>query len=243
MPSPPLDAVAGSVLVIPSISFANIPQLASDLLIHTLNFSKIATLSDKYLYPFASPVDYTGDDAPDGISLALEVYYSKENNITILHQRSPLLPGFASFHVEEVLVPFILLGKFSHVVFLSLSDAGLVEHISPGGITIYTNEDIISDSLTRLHISESEVQPLAESLGKASKYEEALVKALSPSTNLSIFVSYVYEGDNFFDALVVASKVAGVLNVTPPRWNHPVSWFGVYGDKPAPLALEDGLYG
>lgn len=241
--SSPLDAVAGSVLVVPSISFANIPQLASDLLVHSLNFSKIGTLSDKYLYPFASPVDYTGDHAPDGISLALEVYFSKESNITILHQRSPLLPGFAAAHVDEVLVPFIQKGKFNHLVFLSLSDAGLVEHIAPNGISIYTNEDILSENLTNLHISEADVQPLAESPGKATKYEEALVKALAPSTNLSIFVSYVYEGDNFFDAQVLATKVAGVLNVAPTTWKQPVSWFGVYGDKPAPLAYEEGLYG
>lgn len=238
----PLDCLSGSVLVVPSISIANIPQLASDLLIHTLNFCKVDSLSDKYLYPFASPVDYT-DKPSDGISLGLEVYYSKENNLTILHQRSPLMPGFAAAHVEEVLVPFIKEGKFNHVVFLSLSDAGLVEHIAPGGISIYTNEDILSDGLTKLHISESDIQPLAKSPGSGSKYEEALVKSLAASTNLSIFVSYVYEGDNFYDAQLLASKVAGVLNVFPKAWKTPVSWFGVYGDKPAPLAIEEGMYG
>lgn len=240
------ESISGSVLVIPSISIANIPQLASDLLIHTLDFVKVATLSDKYLYPFVSPVDYTPDNAesgPKGISLGLEVYFSEKHQISMLQQRSPLIPGFALNHVEEVLVPFIEAGKFKHIVFLSLSDAGLVEHIAPGGISIYTNEDLLNDSLTGLHISESEIQPLGKSPGRDTQYEEGLVKACSKNGNFSIIVSYVYEGDNFFDAHVLATKVAEVLEISPGPWKTPVSWFGVYGDKPAPLAMEDGLYG
>lgn len=241
-----MESVNGSILVIPSISIGNIPQLAIDLLIHTLNFKKVATLSDKYLYPFVSPVDYASQNqetAPSGISLPLEVYFSKENQITLLQQRSPLMPGFAQAHVEEVLVPYIERGKFKHIVFLSLSDAGLVENIAPGGISIYTNEDLLSDRLHTLQILESEIQPLANSPGKGSQYEEALLNILSKSGNLSIFVSYVYEGDNFFDAHVLATKVVEALKVEQRPWKTPVSWFGVYGDKPAPLAMEDGLYG
>lgn len=241
-----LKSIEGSVLIIPSISIGNIPQLASDLLIHTLNLHKVATLSDKYLYPFVSPVDYAptnGQTAPSGILLGLEVYSSPELNITLLQQRSPLMPGFAQAHVDEVLAPFIKEGQFKHVVLLSLSDAGLVEHIAPGGISIYTNEDLLSESLTTLQISDLAIQPLANSPGKGSQYEEALVKAVSPNENLSIFVSYVYEGDNFYDAQALAAKVSEALNVKQDTWKTPVSWFGVYGDKPVPLAMEDGLYG
>lgn len=233
------------MLIVPSISIANIPQLASDLLIHTLGFEKIDSLHDNYLYPFVSPVDYTADKSdgnPGGIALPLEAYYCAKNHITLLQQRSPLIPGFAKAHVQEVLLPFIEKGNFKHIVLLSLSDAGLVEHIAPGGISIYTNEDLLSNSLDSLQISESDTQPLAMSPGHSTQYEEAIVSALK-TANLSILVSYVYEGDNFYDAQALASKVAEVLNLSPGQWKTPVSWFGVYGDKPVPLAMEEGMYG
>lgn len=240
------ESMSGSVLVIPSISIANIPQFASDLLIHTLDFEKVATLSDKYLYPFVSPVDYTldGDNTKkSGISLPLEVYFSEKHQVSILQQRSPIIPGFAATHVQEVLVPFIEKAKFKHVVLLSLSDAGLVEHIAPGGISIYTNEDLLNDTLEGLQISEKERHPLSKSPGKASQYEESLSEAAAKFGSLSVLVSYVYEGDNFYDANALAQKACDVLKISSGPWKTPVSWFGVYGDKPASLAMEDGLYG
>lgn len=240
------ESLSGSVLIIPSISIANIPQLASDLLIHTLDFEQVATLSDKYLYPFVSPVDYTLDgetSKQSGISLPLEVYFSKKHQISILQQRSPIIPGFAATHVHEVLVPFIEKANFKHVILLSLSDAGLVEHIAPGGISIYANEDLLNDTMEGLQISEKERQPLAKSPGKTSQYEESLSEAVTKVGSLSVLVSYVYEGDNFYDANALAQKVCEVLKISPGPWKTPVSWFGVYGDKPASLAMEDGLYG
>lgn len=57
-------------------------------------------------------------------------------------------------------------------------------------------------------------------------------------------MSYVYEGDNFNDAELFANKLAQILNLgTNITWVRPVSWLGVYGDKPVANATEDGLYG
>lgn len=234
-----LTALSDTVLLVPSISIANIPQLATDLLIHTWGFAKVATLADTYLYPFISPADYS-EKAPGGISYALEVYYSAQHKLSLIQQRSPLVPGFAQQHVAEVLVPFVKTGQFEHVVFLDLADAGLVEHIAHGEIQIYTNEDLLSQ-LNTLHISDR-AKPLAST--DHSVYAQAVIDGLGVQTKLSVLVTYVYEGDNSDDAHALATKVAEVLKIEEPkRWNAPVSWLGVYGDNPIPLAMENGLYG
>lgn len=233
-----------TVLLIPAISVGNIPQLTTDLLLHTLDFAKVATLDDTYLYPFASPVDYSSDDKqPSGISLGIEAYLSKEHNITLIQQRAPLLPGFAANHVQEVLLPFIKAGQFKQVVFLNLSDAGLVEHFVPGEIKVFTDEDILSQSLLAMKIDESQVQPLAETPHNDSPYAKSVIDTVGKTANLSVLVTYVYEGDNSYDALNMATRVCDALNVKNQSWKIPVSWLGVYGDRPAPLAMEEGMYG
>lgn len=231
----------GSVLIVPDISIGN-PQLASDLLLHSISFAKFATLDDQYLYPFASPVDYaTTTQQPAGISLGIEVYLAKEKKVALVQQRAPIMPGFAAQHVQDVLVPFIKEGNFKHVFFLELSDAGLVGGYMPGQVNIYTNEDLLSKSLFSLLIEG--VKPLKDTPDQDSPYARAFFEAVGKTASLTAFVTYVYEGDNFYDAQSLAAKVCEALEMKVETWQHPVSWFGVYGDRPVPLAMEEGMYG
>lgn len=234
-----LDLFKGLVLIVPSISIGNIPQLATDLLIHTLNFVKVATLDATFLYPFASPVDHVEFKESKGVSHALEVYHSEVHKLCLIQQRSPILPGFAQQHVTEVLVPFVQAGDFKQVLFLDLADAGLVEH-SEIAIHVYSNEDLLSKSLNTLQLSEP--LPLDRTPDQ-SAYGKSFIDGVGGVAKLSVLVTNVYEGDNFYDARVLAAEACKVLLVEPGMWETPVSWLGVYGDKPVPLAMEEGLYG
>ncbi|GEQ70200.1 hypothetical protein JCM33374_g3876 [Metschnikowia sp. JCM 33374] len=239
-----VDTLRGSVLLVPSISIANIPQLTSDLLLHSLDFEKVATLSDEYLYPFVSPVDHAASSpAPQGVSFGLEVFVCQKQKLSLIQQRAPLMPGFASRHVTEVIAPFVEACSFKHVVVLHSLDAGLARDAFPGDTRVFTSEDVLTESLSSLKISKTSTQPSAVLSQETSPYAQWLIEKISKLSTLSLMIIYAYEGDNLYDAQVMSRKVAEMLSLDITDWQTPVSWFGVYGDKPVPSAMEEGMYG
>lgn len=248
--------IEGSTLIIPSISIGNVPQLAIDLLIHTYNFVKIGNLDSIYLYPFSSPIDTAPDpeivERTKGVSGALEVYYNDKLKVSIIQQRSPILPSFTSTYINEVIIPFLAGGKFSEVLILDSSDAGLLEDFQPGKIQVYTNEDLLNNSLGSLNILKKDAIQLSSKYSyDHSVYAGLLIKALDElnlksesSIDLNVLVAYVYEGDNFQDGEILANKVNSILDLEQiTSWIKPLSWLGAYGDKPVPNAMEEGLFG
>ncbi|KAG5419205.1 hypothetical protein I9W82_002972 [Candida metapsilosis] len=246
--------ISKSTLIIPSISIGNIPQLTIDLLIHTFSLTKIGYLDDLYLYPFASPIDYVKSAPESGISQAIEVYYSPKLNITVVQQRSPIIPTYTSTFVQQVLVPFITAAQFKNVFILNSSDAGLVESVNSGDVKLYDTEDLIASNLENLSLLSSESGDVKDGESdKNSIFVTELVKSIvshngdngSSPINVKVLVSYVYEGDNFYDAEKSASKLHEILQKQHPvdHWVKPVSWLGAYGDKSVPNAMEEGIFG
>lgn len=245
-----------STLIIPSVWIGNVPQLAIDLLIHTHNLEKVDSLDDLYLYPFASPVDYV-TEPKKGISHAAEVFHNKDLNLTLIQQRSPILPYNTKLYVTNIIIPFITSHEFDRILILDSLDAGLVEHISSGGIELYTKEDLLSESLESMKLNKEESTTAAHEDNRNSKYVRCLLENFNLSNDsneshsnefkdvvIDLLVSYVYEGDNFYDGENLANKVNSVLLLPAvQKWVRPVSWAGVYGDKPVPNAMEQGLYG
>lgn len=241
--------ITGSTLVIPAVSIANIPQLAADLLLHNFGFTKVGTLLDMYLYPYISGVDHLELQLPpSGVLFALEVYYNGKHNVTLIQQRSPIIPGMAKDHVEQVLLPFREKAKFTRVLVLDLADAGLEEQTDPIRLFSDGSVDLL---FGQLNILSTEPSQTPISLGIASldslpshldPYTARLVESFSSAVT-SVVVSYVYEGDNSHDAYAMATTVAQILKLGETAWEKPVSWFEVYGDRPVPTALEEGLYG
>lgn len=224
--------------------------MAVDLFIHTFHLTHFGTLDDVYLHPFSSPIDTAaGSEPQEGIASALEVLHSTLANLTVVQQRSPVLSTFTKKQVHEVIVPFIKEAKFAKVVILDSSDAGLVEHVTPGAIDLYTNEDLLYRSLESLKLQEKQFL-LAEHPYRHSQYARVLVEALNGSkdgtgvVDLNVLVAFVYEGDNFYDGHMLAQRLAETLEMDPVKtWVQPVSWLGAYGDKPVPSAMEDGIFG
>ncbi|KAI5965311.1 uncharacterized protein KGF55_001532 [Candida pseudojiufengensis] len=226
-----------STLILPTISIGNLPQLTVDLLINNFNFVKIGYLNDLYLYPFASPIDYVSNPI-EGISHAIEVYYSKDLNLTVVQQRSPIIPSYTTPFINEVIVPFIQ--NFKQVIVLNSADSGLIESVNSGDILIYDNEDL-STNLEKLTITNS-----PEDEDKNSIFMSKLLKSLKigKKDNLKVLISYNYEGDNFDDAIKMINKLIEILKISKPGdWQKPISWKGVYGDKDVPNAMEEGIFG
>lgn len=239
-------SLKGSKLIIPAISIGNIPQLTIDLLIHTYELERFAVLSEMFLHPFSSPIDTSTGQDDKGIANPLEIYYSAKHNLTVIQQRSPIIKGFTDLFIKEDLLRFTLAIEPEKVILLDSSDAGLLENYD-SMIEIFTNEDLLNKSLESLKIS-SKTQPLSSEIPyKYSKYILKLIKALETSKiDLTIYVSHVYEGDNFNDAELMAAEVLPTILENVPtdlKWIKPISWLGAYGDKPVPNAMEQGLFG
>lgn len=244
LPGYSYETLKNSILLIPSISIANVPQLTADVLLHTLPFVKVATLNDDYLHSFVSPVDYVSTaKQPSGISLSIELYYCKEKNLSLVQQRAPIIAGFHVDHVNSVILPVIERAQFQSVILFHLLGAGIVENIAPGTLQVYSNEDLLSRSLIALKISDSGYQQLSQAPEFENPYVKYLLEKLERIVKYSVLVAFAYEGDNFFDSANMAEKVGELLNLNISQWKTPVSWSGVYGDKVVSNAMEDGLYG
>lgn len=63
---------SGTILVIPVVSIANVPQLAVDLLIHSAGLARKTMLDHSLLYPFAGSREDVGAPCSGGIATALD---------------------------------------------------------------------------------------------------------------------------------------------------------------------------
>ena len=119
-----------SILIVPAVSAGNVPQLAADLLLHSLGLRLVGRLSDLYVYPFAGPRD-TPDGAATvnggGISTAVEVFAG--SGLTVVQVRSPPLPGQRRRFVEETLLPFVRNFRFAETLAIASSNAALRESL------------------------------------------------------------------------------------------------------------------
>ncbi|CDR39958.1 CYFA0S04e00914g1_1 [Cyberlindnera fabianii] len=240
-----LSQLEGSKLIVPSIAIGNVPQLSADLLLHNLGTKLIARLDSTLLYPFASPVDYVLDGSSkqtNEISTGLELYFNDSTKIAVIQQRSPILPGYAK-NFLDYLVSFIEASKFTSVIVLDSNEAALREDINiDRPLELYSNN--LTENFKSLKVTTSDSSDKLET--SFTPFVSALVSELKRATDLTVYalVIYVYEGDNTYDAQVLAAETVGVLEVeTPKEWKIPVSWSGAYGDRPLPSGLNEGIYG
>lgn len=76
-PSAPVPEFKGSTLVIPSVSIGNVPQLAVDLIIATLNVPLVGYMTSPYLVPCAGTREDSSQFGQAGIACPLEGYQSR----------------------------------------------------------------------------------------------------------------------------------------------------------------------
>ncbi|KAK9448096.1 proteasome assembly chaperone 2 [Limtongia smithiae] len=261
---PPLLPHRGTVLIIPAVSSANVPQLAADLLVHTLKIPFYSVLDHKgLLYPFAGPAELDRDPSSpatklNGISSSLEVYHNAQFTVLIL--RSPTLPSSRGLFVSEVLMPLIHANDFSKILLLSSADATRKQDpMSPRVLTLsVSNQSLQGGPTTILDLSrrierfsvtdqpstpDYEEYPLPRRIPGSGISVTVLREALKSNLPLSAIVLFAFDGDNIPDATEMATMTLDILDVAPhPEWQYPLSWAGIYG-KEQPIGMELGLYG
>lgn len=236
----------GSKLVVPAISIGNVPQLSVDLLIHNLNLKLVARLDSLFLYPFAAPVDYVqGREetrSKDSISTGLELYYNEELKLAVIQQRSPIIPEYSQNFLDYLLGVIQEL-SFGRVLVLDSNDYALKGDLDfERPLELYSNE--LEERFKSLKVSKT--NDLGKVKDSFTTFTNALVEELNKLKNVTLqaLLIYVYEGDNFYDAQVVAKEAFDLLEIEQPKeLVKPKSWEGAYGDRPIPTHFEEGLFG
>lgn len=228
-----------TTLIIPAVSLGNVPQLAMDLLIHTLGLTPSRSLDDTYLHPFASPRDHLPDlPAPLGISTGLELYEDKDKKIAVVQQRSPVVTPYTKKFATDVLVP--LAANYDRVILVDLTNGGSDDVSRLHTIDVVTSDVVLNSKVERLSLQDG--VPDDDDDGYLGT-TRAVVEARGEKQPSEVVVAHVYEGDNTGDAFALADKLASILNLQQQKWQCPVSWTGMYGLRQQSNAMEDGLYG
>lgn len=227
--------LSNTILVVPSVSVANVPQLAIDLLICSLDMKLVGRLSEDYVYPFAGPRDLpsgTPVTEMQGITTALEVYTSPTHGMSVIQMRSPTLPGCRNKFVYNVLLPFIKQFQFPETVIAGSSNSAFSEVMPPPRFKLFyecpsPNEtsasskplDSLSARLSNLSISNTDQFLASQAPSTAAKLPEsgivldALNTVAHEGLKVSAAVLYVFEGDNFEDARELADRLAGLVEL------------------------------
>jgi hypothetical protein len=101
------------MLVIPAVSFANVPQLAAEILLENAESKKIEQLDDSLVYPMCGCT-------VAGLVTPVEIFHVRDARLLFL--RSPVLPGCTGKFVSDVILPIV---KGEKVLVLASCDAAL----------------------------------------------------------------------------------------------------------------------
>ncbi|KAJ2841726.1 hypothetical protein IWW36_006160, partial [Coemansia brasiliensis] len=163
----------GSTLILPCVSIGNVPQLAVDLLINTLEATRIGIIHTSTLLPISSSTSGFDHLPKEQRSVPVEVYQTSDSKWTILQQRSPPLPKHQKKWARE-LVEFIKQGEFAKVVLLTSSDAALradkmidnASNICTLAISCKSDDELVlglqSLALNPLHEQSNEMESLQQ---------------------------------------------------------------------------------
>lgn len=134
IPSPGFDSsrLKGTTLILPAVSIGNVPQLTTDLLLATLTLDRIGCIEDENVLPIVGPADRphesissstssSSSGATSGLSLAVEVFQSKDGKWTLIQQRSSTIRHRSHYYVDN-LVQFIKDAGFGQIVVLTSAD-------------------------------------------------------------------------------------------------------------------------
>ncbi|KAI7955208.1 hypothetical protein MJO28_005608 [Puccinia striiformis f. sp. tritici] len=226
----------GSILVLPVVSLANVPQLAVDLMIHNTQLGpveKVGILDPQDHIPVVGAIDYPSDlpqpqNALSQITTPVQVYQTQDKRYTFVQQRSPVIKARKDIHVSRM-KEWISTAGFGSVLMLVSVDAATRSdaHLRhPSSFFHYVRakpsdpsspiRQFIQTRYASFLPQDSPSLPIFSAGGLASRLLAALTSS-SPDTEPSLvevntIVAYVAEGDNRLDAKTFAHEVLSVFN-------------------------------
>ncbi|SAM02570.1 hypothetical protein [Absidia glauca] len=238
IPSPSFDihSLKGSHLLLPSVSIGNVPQLTCDLIIHTLQLTRVGSIDSDAVIPVVGQ----REDQSVGISVPIEVYQSADRQWTVIQQRSPTLPGKRKDLIAS-LVAFIESAQFARVVLLASLDASrrLDSQIASIPFRVVGDTTTVQDIYQKIKVPELETQQQQEmttsqlpSMPGAGISRSLYQQLYDSKVNVVLFSMFVLEGDNGQDSVELANVINSYYQIKPEgkdAWTPPKSWEYLFG--------------
>ncbi|PVF98952.1 hypothetical protein CPB86DRAFT_757524 [Serendipita vermifera] len=252
----PSTAFSSKILILPSISKGNVPQLACDLLIASLGLKQTGFLDAKYLVPVVGG----REGGEKGISTPLEVFSSDTSGVVVVQQRSPVLKVFKEEFVQALL-KWIQDSNFKTVVMLAgvdttnrsdaqmhtpsyyyiprnsasppkelmtaLEAVQLQQFTSPPVPSYLQSDDLSSYSNTKDSSSDIPFIP-------GGGLTRRVLNTLGESWKIPfvVLLQFVFEGDNRGDAGMMVALINRLLDLKLERIKEPGSWKrGLFGSN------------
>ncbi|XP_037119331.1 proteasome assembly chaperone 2 [Syngnathus acus] len=240
-----------STLVLPAVAVGNVGQLAVDLLISTLNLTRVGFLHTDCLIPMAGNNPYaTGKDDADELHTAAEVFAAPELKLAVLQIRAPIVKR-KSRCFRQLLLSWIKASGFSRTVVLSSSHAYQRDDQQLQGTPLRylvtpSLQKCIGDAFKDLGWIEMERMPICPGRLDAEAEEPRLyvpgggitkglyIDSCTEDVPLAVLLIFCSEGDNVPDALALVNHMDDWLHLLDnpnrePKWKIPTSWNLLFG--------------
>ncbi|XP_058115721.1 proteasome assembly chaperone 2 [Anopheles ziemanni] len=225
----------GYSFIVPSVSVGNVPQLAVDVVIETLQLEPAGQVWHPALIPIVGPAAFEHEPSAS-ITTSAELYASEERKLLVLQIRAPLV-GALQKQFFELLADFVRDRKLARVFLLSSCFSHEKFDIRTGPFRYVSNEPYNqSDAAARLEDGQRWIKHAGGVIhggGYALKLQEALT---SRGVATLVFFMYVSEGDNTAEGLMLARMLHAVSGeqLLPVQADQvdvrvPKSWKHLYG--------------
>ncbi|XP_063041057.1 proteasome assembly chaperone 2 [Engraulis encrasicolus] len=240
----------GYTLILPAVSVGNVGQLATDLIISTLQLAKVGHFHTDALIPMVGNNPYaTSSENAKELSTNAEVYCSKELKLAVLQIRAPILQAKTK-EFRKTIVSWIKSSGFSRTVLLSSSHAYQRDDQQMQGTSLRfllspKLEQEASQRIKELEWREMEKVSAFPGISDSEKKlyipGGGITRALyndccNEDIPMAVLLTFCSEGDNIPDAFALANYLNDWLHLlsTPadrsPQWNVPASWKLLFGN-------------
>lgn len=238
-------------LVMPAVAVGNVGQLAVDLMVSTLNMSRVGYIHTDCLIPMAgnNPYATCREDAEE-LHTPAEVFTAPDLKLAVLQIRAPIIQT-KSQKFSQLLVSWIKACGFSRTVVLSSSHAYQRDdqQLQCTPLRYLVTPSLLkgsADALKELGWRELERVPAFPGLtdtdaeprlyipgGGITKrlYTDSCVEDLP----LAVLLLFCSEGDNIPDAFTLVNHLNDWLHLLdnpsqkPNQWKVPASWSLLFG--------------
>uniref|UniRef100_A0A3Q1GUF9 Glyoxylate reductase/hydroxypyruvate reductase n=1 Tax=Acanthochromis polyacanthus TaxID=80966 RepID=A0A3Q1GUF9_9TELE len=235
----------------PAVAVGNVGQLAVDLIVSTLNMSRVGHIHTDCLIPMAGNNPYaTCKEDAEELHTPAEVYTAAELKLAVLQIRAPIVQT-KSKKFRQLLVSWIKASGFSRTVVLSSSHAYQRDDQQLQGTPLRylatpSLLKVSADALKELGWREMERVSAFPGLTDANTEPRlhipggGITKGLytdscTEDLSLAVLLLFCSEGDNIPDAFTLVNHLNDWLHLLdnhspePNKWKIPPSWNLLFG--------------
>ncbi|KAK5855032.1 hypothetical protein PBY51_005172 [Eleginops maclovinus] len=238
-------------LVMPAVAVGNVGQLSVDLIVSTLNMSRVGYIHTDCLIPMTGNNPYaTSKENAEELHTPAEVYMATDLKLAVLQIRAPIIQS-KSKKFRQLLVSWIKSSGFSRTVVLSSSQAYQRDDQQMQGTPLryLVTPSLLKESADALkELSWREMERVAAYPGLTDTNTEprlyvpggGITKGLytdscTEDIPLAVLLLFCSEGDNIPDAFTLVNHLNDWLHLLddpsqkPNKWKIPTSWNLLFG--------------